>query len=107
MAETLPPMTLEQLHAALENPHFRSYVYFGKKTDRGWKVAVRSQEIMPALRVYLVAPSMAGEVRNEYGVPPSHIGMVFGFGTTLKSTLPKSKAEDMFALTDAIIAASA
>jgi hypothetical protein len=107
MAETLPPMTLEQLHAALENPHFRSYVYFGKKTDRGWKVAVRSQEVMPALRVYLVAPSMAGEVRREYGVPPSHVGMVFGFGTTVKSTLPKSKAEDMFALTDAIIAACA
>jgi len=107
MAESLPPMTLAQLQAALENPHFRSYVYFGKKTDRGWKVAVRAQEVMPALRVYLVAPSMAADVRNQFGVPASHVGAVFDFGTTVKSTLSKSKADDMFSLTDAIIAACA
>ncbi len=102
MAETLPPMTIEQLRNALENPHFRSYVYIGNETDVGWRMAIAAQKILPALRVYRVAMSMAKVVRSEFTVPDICVGIIFGWTTDIKRTLAAAEAEDFLTLTEAI-----
>ena len=103
MAETLPPMTIEQLKDALKNPNFSTYVFIGDEGHTGWKMAMGAQKILPALRVYRVDNSVAGLVKNEFSVNESHIGIVFDWTTDVKQTLSEAEATDYFILTEALI----
>lgn len=107
MAESLPPMTLEELLAALENPHFSSYVYFGKEADKGWKVALAAQRYVPCLRVYRVSDSLKKDVRNKFDVTGAKSGVVFDFGTRVKATLTRTQTEKPLLVFDIIRGARA
>jgi len=107
MAETLPPLSIEQLNDALVNPHFSTYVYIGKQSDNAWKLALAAQRLLPALRVYCVAKSIATLLRREFEVPAQHVGVVFDWVDNVKVTLTKSKATDFLTLVQAITDARA
>jgi len=107
MAETLPPLSIELLKDALINPHFSTYVYIGKQSDNAWKLALAAQRLLPALRVYCVAQSLAKPTRQEFQVPVQHVGVVFDWQDEVKATLTKSNARDFLVLVEAITDARA
>jgi hypothetical protein len=107
MAETLPPMTLDELNTALDNPHFSTYVYIGAENDKGWKMALAIFKLLPALRIYRVASSSAATIRQTFNVPNTHVGVVFGWDREVKETLTKAKSTDFFAVSSAITNARA
>jgi hypothetical protein len=102
MAETLPPMTLNQLDAALANPNFSSYAYIGRKSDVGWKLAVGAQGYIPAVRVYLVGDAVKQAFRQAYGVGPQKAGIAFDFQKNAKIQLTKKQCEDALTVLNSI-----
>ena len=76
MAESLPPMSMEDLDEALKNPHFSSYVYIGREDSEGWAVAKDLQFNLPALRIYRVDAALETEIRNKCQVPAGQVGVV-------------------------------
>ena len=99
--------SLEQLTAALTNPNFTSYVYIGTEQDRGWKLAIAAQKMLPALRVYCVTnPAVAAQVRTNFNAQPPYVGIVFGWGSEVKDRLLPAQADDYLTLTQAIANAS-
>lgn len=105
MAESLPPMSMEDLDEALKNPHFSSYVYIGPEDSEGWAVAKDLQFNLPALRIYRVDGTFESETRNKYQVPAGRVGVVFDWTTNVKKTLTTAEAEVFSALLKAINAA--
>ncbi len=105
MAESLPPLTAQQLADALANPNFSDYVYFGLDGDKGWKVAVLAQSLIPALRVYRVAPEMQEEIREQLELAENVAGAVFGWDERVRDRLTKSQAGNAMRVIDALQAA--
>lgn len=94
MAESLPPMKVETLLTALDNPHFSSYLYFGGANDKGWKVARGVQKFMPGLRVYRLTGAEAGEVKATLGLSGNPRGVVLDFGRGIVARLNKAQTEN-------------
>ena len=105
MAESLPPMSVEDLDEALANPHFSSYVYIGPEDSEGWAIAKDMQFNLPALRIYRVDTTVETEIRNKFHAPAGRVGLVFDWTTNLKKTLSPAEAEDFSLLLKAINAA--
>ena len=102
MAETVPPLTMDQLVDSLNNKNFSSYVFIGADTDTGWKMAIASQKILPALRVYRINQEMAAEVKARFNVTNGRVSIVFGWVADVKDMLTKEQAEDFLTVTNAI-----
>src|SRR5262249_8866964 len=102
MPEKLPPLTTDDLKAALSNPTFSVYVYIGKEDDKGWAVAQAVFKLLPALRVYLVT---SRPLVSDWTTDAGDRAIVWGFGPKPKARLLKSEANDllkvMAAITDA------
>lgn len=105
MAESLPPLTIADLEASLNNPHFSDYVFLGPEDSEGWAVAIDMQFNLPALRIYRVDAAMEPEIRAEYQVPDGRVGLVFDWTVNLMRTLTNAQAEDFSVLLKAINAA--
>ena len=102
MAESLPPLTLTDLLADLDNPTLTAYVFIGAEKDAGWKIALAAERMISAVRVYRIAPEIAAAVREQFDVTGGTVGIVFGFGRDVKDALTKAKAEDALKVFNAI-----
>lgn len=102
MAESLPPLTLDDLLTDLDNPHFSGYVYIGKAADKGWAVAIGAQDFIPAVRVYRADPKVADEVRAEFDAAKKDVGLVFGWKRDVKRKLTQAETEDALTVMNAI-----
>jgi len=102
MAETVPPLTIEQLEDSLNNQNFSSYVFIGAEEDTGWKMAIAAQKILPALRVYRIDQEMAAAVKAKFNVTDDQVCIVFGWVMDVKEMLTQEQAEDFLTVTDAI-----
>lgn len=107
MAEVLPPMTVKQLLVHLDNPNFSAYVYIGLDQDKGWGVALFAQQLVPALRVYRADTAVAAELRGQFQVDESAVGIVFGWKREIGDRLSKTKAGNAMTVIQAIKAARA
>ncbi len=103
MSESLPPLTINQLIEALKNPHFSAYLYLGKEAEKGWKLALAAQKIVPALRVYRIAPEKDNEIRSAFNLNSSCVGVIFGWDEKPKRCIESDLANDFLDLTEAII----
>jgi hypothetical protein len=99
MAETLPPLTANDIRKYLNDDSFTVYLYIGNKKDRGWKIAMLAYGAIPKLRIYLVKD--IGLIREWVG-QKNPKGVVFGYDDEPKSFLNKAQAEDAIKVFDAI-----
>jgi hypothetical protein len=91
MAETLPPLTADDIRGPLNDPTFTVYLYIGKEEDEGWDNALFAFGLLPRLRIYLVRDvSLIGEFVGQKRPK----GIVFGWNQTPKRLLNKKEAED-------------
>ncbi len=102
MVNSLPPLSLAELVAEIEDPTFTSYVYIGAGSDKGWGIAKGAQKMIANVRVFRVAPAQGAEVRAEFSVPPSTVGIVFGFGRDVTARLNQATADDALKVFEAI-----
>jgi hypothetical protein len=100
MAETLPPLTAEQLRAALQNPSFSSYIYVGSDADDGWKAARAVHNLLPAVRIYLALDSRL--IQEWLAGDPAAKGIVFGWGATVRRYLNEDEAGTFLTVLSAI-----
>ncbi len=102
MAESVPPMTVDELLKALDNPHFSSYLYFGSAREAGWNTAIGVQRFTPGLRVYRLTGEEAGEVKKKLGISGNPKGVVLDFQRGVIARLNKPQAEDALKIMDEV-----
>jgi hypothetical protein len=102
VAESLPPLTTDELLTALDNPHFISYLYFGAANDAGWKVAIGAQRFSPGLRSYRIAAEKQAEVKRALKINGNPKGALLDFGRSVVSKLNKAQAEDPLYVLDEV-----
>ena len=91
MAETLPPLTIDDIREPLKNKTFSVYLYIGNKGDEGWDNARLAFGLLPRLRIYLVKDV---SLISEFVGQKKPKGIVFGWTQTPKRLLNKKEAED-------------
>ena len=99
MAETLPPLTTDDIKNYLNDDSFTVYLYIGNKKDKGWKIAMLAYGAIPSLRIYLVKD--IGLIREWVG-DKNPKGVVFGYDDIPRVFLNKAQAEDAIKVFDAI-----
>lgn len=99
MAETLPPLTIDDIRGPLKNPTFSVYIYIGEKDEEGWESAEMAFKYRTRLRIYLVHD--AGLVA-EWTKQEDAKGIVFGWDEKPKRILNKSEADDLKTVLKAI-----
>jgi len=99
MAETMPPVTADDLRKYLENESFSVYLYLGREADKGWKYARIVYGLLARLRIYLVEDP---ELVKEWTANRDPRGVVFGWGPEPKRYLSGAEAEDLETFLEAI-----
>ena len=105
MAESLPPLTPADFQLALTNPNFKTYLVFGKGSDKAWKVGKAAQRFLPGVRAYLAKSEVAAELRGTYSIPRTHVAVVFTLEGKVATTLTKGKSKDFLSVAEAIAGA--
>lgn len=104
MAESVPPLTTQDIEDDLQNPTFAVYLYVGSEDDPGWENAEIAFGLIPRLRIFLIQDitAIAKWVGNKRPA-----GVVFGWDDTVFQMLNKSEAADLKTVIKAIQAAMA
>jgi hypothetical protein len=91
MAETLPPLTTNDIKNYLNDDSFTVYLYIGEEGDQGWDNARLAYGVLPKLRIYLVREINLIEkwVENE-----KVKGIVFGWDDKRFESLDEQQAND-------------
>jgi hypothetical protein len=105
MTDTMPPITLEEMRAIIANPNFKTYLVLGETGDKAWRLAIAAQNTLAGIQSYLVSASEQPGVQTAYNVAPNGVGLVFGHGAQLITTLTKKQAEDYLTLCETLKAA--
>jgi hypothetical protein len=92
MAETVPPLTADDIERDLINPTFAAYLYVGEETDPGWENAEIAFGLIPRLSIYLIKdrPAIAKWVGNK-----KPAGVVFGWDDKVSRFLNAKEAADL------------
>jgi hypothetical protein len=104
-AHSLPPVTVEEVQRAIDDPSFSVYVYVGKASDRGWKVADFAFGLLARLRIYRAVshgnldPAWL-DARRSNGAKPR--GIVFGWDAVVDRYLDKAETESLEVVLKAI-----
>lgn len=107
LISSLPPKTVDQVKSELADPRSSAYMYIGDGNDDAWLLAISIQGLLPALRLYRAAPSVANEVRDAFSLSLEHVGVCFGFSQEVKSKLSLTEAGSFSELRRAITDARA
>lgn len=99
MAETLPPLTADDIRGPLKDPTFSVYIYIGEKKDEGWDNARLAFEFRTRLRIYLVKDIA---LVKEWVGQKKPKGIVFGWDDKPKRFLNKKEAENFKVVMKAI-----
>jgi hypothetical protein len=99
MAETLPPMTQEELLKALGNDTWKSYVYIGKAGDKGWRVARAAEAFLARVRAYLVKKA---DLLDGTEIEKNKPGIVFGWGAKPVKYLTQAQCKDLLIVMEEI-----
>ncbi len=99
MAESLPPLTADDVEKDLQNPTFSAYIYIGAEADRGWQVAQVAFGLLPRLRIYRAAqPGLVSRWLHDQ----TNRGIVFGFDAQPKRELSQADTDDVVAVLNAV-----
>lgn len=99
MAETLPPLTGEDIRGPLKDPTFTVYMYVGDEGDEGWDNALIAFGLLARLRIYRVIDI---SLIKEWTGSKRPTGIVFGWDETPRRLLSKREAEDLRTVLTAI-----
>lgn len=99
MAETVPPLTSQNIEDDLVNLDFAVYLYVGNETDLGWKFARTAFKLIPRLRIYLVKDR--SQIAKWAG-NTNPAGIVFGWGEKVHLYFSKAEAENLQLVLDTI-----
>jgi hypothetical protein len=102
MQDSMPPLTLDQMIAILENPNFKTYLVFGEESDDIWSMATAAQRFLPGVRSYLVKLAAQEDVKQSFDIPQDHVAIVFGRSSVVAQTLTIAQASDFLTVTEAI-----
>ena len=102
MAESIPPLTTNDVEKDINNPTFSVYIYIGQDTDSGWENAQIVFGLLPRLRIYRAAQ---GNVVSKWLSDASKRGIVFGFDPEPRRLLSQAEADDLKAVLNAITSA--
>ncbi len=91
MAETLPPLTADDVRGPLVDPTFSVYMYVGEETDDGWENALLAFGLLARIRIYLVKDI---SLIKEWVGQKKPRGVVFGWDDKPKQLLNKQEADD-------------
>ena len=91
MAETLPPLTANDVQGPLVDPTFSVYMYVGEETDDGWENAMLAFGLLARLRIYLVKDI---SLINAWVGQEKPAGIVFGWDDKPKRLLTQKEADD-------------
>ena len=99
MAETVPPLTTQDIENDVTNPTFAVYLYVGGEADPGWENAEIAFGLIPRLRIFLIKDitAIAKWIGNKRPA-----GVVFGWGDKVFQFLNKAEAEDLKTVVQAI-----
>jgi hypothetical protein len=100
MADTVPPLTADDLERDLLDLDFAAYWYIGKETDRGWKFARTAFALIPRLRIFLIEDHSH---ITKWVADKKPAAIAFGFDDTIHSFLNKKQAEDLQFVLDTIM----
>jgi hypothetical protein len=90
----MPPISLGDMLDILRNPNFKTYLVMGSRRDKAWQLAIAAQNILPAVRTYLVMSAAQSEVRQHFHVHSGHVAIVFGRDDKPAKTLTEKQAKD-------------
>lgn len=103
MAETLPPLTADDVKGPLKDPTFTVYMYVGNESDEGWDNALLAFGLLARLRIYLVKD--ISSIKEWVGTKKPR-GVVFGWDDIPVRFLNKAEAEDAKTVLKAIVEAA-
>ena len=92
MAETLPPLTADDVKGPLKDPTFTVYMYVGNESDEGWDIAQTAFEYVAKLRIYLVRDISL--IKEWVGLKRPK-GIVFGYDDQPQRFLNRQEADDL------------
>jgi hypothetical protein len=99
MAETVPPLTTQDIENDLTNPTFAVYLYVGNAGDPGWENAEIAFGLIPRVRIFLIKDITA--IAKWIGTERP-AGVVFGWGDKVFQLLNKAEAADLKTVVKAI-----
>jgi deoxycytidine triphosphate deaminase len=102
MQDSMPPLSLDEMIAVLENPNYKTYLVLGKESEKAWKLGLAAQNFLPGVRSYLVKTPAQAEVKQHFNIPANHVGIVFGRSSFVSKTLTRTEANDFLIVTQAI-----
>lgn len=99
MTKELPPATLDELKALLNNPTFKVYLYIGESGDAGGRIAKLAEQQLQHVRVFIVRDET---LIAEYVTDENCRGVVFGFTAEPKRCLSQAETESLRIVLEAI-----
>jgi len=99
MAETLPPLTANDIRGPLKDPTFSVYLYVGSEEDIGWENAEIIFGLLSRLRTYLVKNI---NLIQEWVGTEKPSGVVFGWDDKVAKLLNKEETDDLKTVLNAI-----